>query len=178
MDRTDHIFLVVQAEGTSGEFRRDRAARAVRILLHLLRAGAARRLRVGAEVAGAGRLRRGRIEARTAEAPAAGPGPAEATAAAAEAAGAGAAEAAAGTRGPGAAILAGACFAHRKGPAVEQHAVELLNGLFRIGAILELDEREAARTTGLTLTHDVDRRDRTSLLEMRRVAHRDVSALC
>jgi hypothetical protein len=117
-----------------------------------------------------------RIETRAAEA-AAGPRAAETTAAraraaepataAAEPAGARAAEAASRARAAGAAIFAGSRFAHRQRPAVEQHAVELLNGLFGVPAILELDEREAARTARFTIDRQHDLRRRGDGAEVR-----------
>src|SRR5262249_37155453 len=80
-------------------------------------------------------------------------GPGEA--AAAGGGGARPAEAAAGTRTAGTAILARARFADRERPAVEHLPVELLDRLFGVAAVLELDEREAARPSRFT----VDRQD-------------------
>ena len=58
-------------------------------------------------------------------------------------------------RTAGAAILARPGFAHGKGPTVEYLAVEPLNRLFRMGAIRELHEREAARASRFA----IDRHD-------------------
>src|SRR5262249_25185260 len=142
-------------------------ARPLGFLLLRLRVGAALRLGVGTEVAiarwrGCARIEPWRAEpaagSRAAEAAAtrtAGPRSTKTAAGArstkATAAGTRAAKAAAGARATGAAVLTSARFADRERASVEHLSVESLNRVFRVRAVLELDEREPARAAGFTV---------------------------
>src|SRR5262249_37335332 len=126
------------------------------------------------EVAIARGRRRAGIEARRTES-AAGTRPTESTAAtragSTEPAAAGSArtrsaEAAAGPRPAGTAILARARFAAGERPAVEHLAVESLDRVFRMGAVLELDKSEPTRTPGLTVYGQDDLRRRRHCTEI------------
>jgi len=166
-----HLFAdvvdVLQRERAAGDFHRNRTARLVGVAL--LRLLAARRLGVGAEVLRA--IRRRRRRTGIAEA-----GPSEAAWTwTAKAAGPRAAKApgtawprteTAGARTAGAAILAGARFADGERASVEDLPIEFLNRLLRMRAVLELDEREAARAAGLAIDGQDDLRRRRNGTEV------------
>src|SRR5207249_4720036 len=124
------VVFAFEGERAAGGFERDRPARAIRILLFLIRS-AALRLRVGTEISAAWRGRRGRVEPRAAERR----GRTRTEAARARTGR---------TAGPGAAgatIFTRASFADGQQPSVEDLAVEPLNRVFGVRAVGKLDER-------------------------------------
>src|SRR5262249_48015379 len=139
------VSVVVEAERSTGELRGDRTPRTFGVFLDLLRSRSPRGLCVGTEVPVPRRLRSTRIEAMAAKASA---GPRAAT----PPAGRWPPEAPAWSRRPaGSPVLTGPRFADREGTPVERHAVEFLNRLLSVPAILELDECEAARPARLAI---------------------------